>query len=77
MIIPVLAASRFAWIWSYAYCYPIDTISRRMMMTSGQAKYKGSLDWAGQIIKNERIMHYSVVLEFISSRELPVLCIFF
>ena len=34
--------------------YPIDTIRRRMMMTSGQAvKYKGSRDCAAQIIKNE------------------------
>ena len=37
--------------------YPIDTIRRRMMMTSGQAvKYKGSLDCAMQIIKNEGFM---------------------
>ena len=34
--------------------YPIDTIRRRMMMTSGEAvKYKGSLDCAIQIFKNE------------------------
>jgi len=34
--------------------YPIDTIRRRMMMTSGQAvKYKGSMDCAVQVIKNE------------------------
>jgi len=34
--------------------YPIDTIRRRMMMTSGQAvKYKGSMDCALQIIKKE------------------------
>merc|ERR1712179_718791 len=34
--------------------YPIDTIRRRMMMTSGEAvKYKGSLDCTAQIIKNE------------------------
>jgi solute carrier family 25 (adenine nucleotide translocator) protein 4/5/6/31 len=34
--------------------YPIDTIRRRMMMTSGQAvKYKGSMDCAVQIMKNE------------------------
>ena len=34
--------------------YPIDTIRRRMMMTSGEAvKYKGSLDCAVQIVKNE------------------------
>lgn len=37
--------------------YPIDTIRRRMMMTSGQAvKYKGSLDCAMQIIKHEGFM---------------------
>ncbi|XP_067677879.1 uncharacterized protein [Haliotis asinina] len=37
--------------------YPIDTIRRRMMMTSGQAvKYKGSIDCAVQIIKNEGFM---------------------
>jgi solute carrier family 25 (adenine nucleotide translocator) protein 4/5/6/31 len=36
--------------------YPIDTIRRRMMMTSGGDKslvYKGSLDCASQIMKNE------------------------
>ncbi|CAI9089369.1 OLC1v1023934C1 [Oldenlandia corymbosa var. corymbosa] len=34
--------------------YPIDTVRRRMMMTSGEAvKYKGSLDAFSQIIKNE------------------------
>jgi len=37
--------------------YPIDTIRRRMMMTSGQAvKYKGSMDCAMQIMKNEGFM---------------------
>lgn len=37
--------------------YPIDTIRRRMMMTSGEAvKYKGSMDCAMQIIKNEGFM---------------------
>jgi len=37
--------------------YPIDTIRRRMMMTSGQAvKYKGSVDCGVQIIKNEGFM---------------------
>lgn len=36
--------------------YPIDTIRRRMMMTSGQAvKYKNSMDCAGQIIRNEGV----------------------
>jgi len=34
--------------------YPIDTIRRRMMMTSGEAvKYKSSLDCAAQILKKE------------------------
>lgn len=37
--------------------YPIDTIRRRMMMTSGQAvKYKGSIDCTTQILKNEGFM---------------------
>nr|AJZ73155.1 mitochondrial adenine nucleotide translocator [Prunus persica] len=34
--------------------YPIDTVRRRMMMTSGEAvKYKSSLDAFKQILKNE------------------------
>jgi len=37
--------------------YPIDTIRRRMMMTSGQAvKYKGSMDCAVKVIKAEGFM---------------------
>merc|ERR1711921_63192 len=37
--------------------YPIDTIRRRMMMTSGGgAKYKGSIDCGTQILKNEGFM---------------------
>jgi len=37
--------------------YPIDTIRRRMMMTSGQAvKYKGSIDCFMQIMKSEGFM---------------------
>merc|ERR1712130_874113 len=37
--------------------YPIDTIGRRMMMTSGGGvKYKGSIDCAVQILKNEGFM---------------------
>ncbi|PAA71321.1 hypothetical protein BOX15_Mlig015634g2 [Macrostomum lignano] len=37
--------------------YPVDTIRRRMMMTSGQAvKYKGSVDCAVQIVKTEGFM---------------------
>jgi len=36
--------------------YPIDTIRRRMMMTSGAAvKYNGSMDCASQIVKNEGV----------------------
>lgn len=39
--------------------YPIDTIRRRMMMTSGQAvKYNGSIDCAVQIMKNEGFMSF-------------------
>lgn len=34
--------------------YPIDTVRRRMMMTSGEAvKYKSSFDAFSQILKNE------------------------
>ena len=34
--------------------YPVDTVRRRMMMTSGQAvKYRGSIDCAVKIIKHE------------------------
>jgi len=37
--------------------YPIDTIRRRMMMTSGEAvKYKGSMDCAVKVIKAEGFM---------------------
>jgi len=37
--------------------YPIDTIRRRMMMTSGQAvKYNGSIDCAMKVIKGEGFM---------------------
>merc|ERR1712179_883443 len=37
--------------------YPIDTIRRRMMMTSGQAvKYKDSIDCGMQIVKSEGFM---------------------
>jgi solute carrier family 25 (adenine nucleotide translocator) protein 4/5/6/31 len=36
--------------------YPLDTIRRRMMMTSGEAvKYKSSIDCASQIIKAEGV----------------------
>merc|ERR1712025_1218121 len=37
--------------------YPIDTVRRRMMMTSGGGvKYKGSMDCSVQVIKNEGFM---------------------
>jgi solute carrier family 25 (adenine nucleotide translocator) protein 4/5/6/31 len=37
--------------------YPIDTIRRRMMMTSGAAeKYKSSIDCAVKVLKNEGFM---------------------
>jgi len=37
--------------------YPIDTVRRRMMMTSGSGvKYKGSVDCAVQVIKGEGFM---------------------
>lgn len=39
--------------------YPIDTIRRRMMMTSGEAvKYKGSVDCAVQILRQEGAMSF-------------------
>jgi len=44
-------------IFSGLMSYPIDTVRRRMMMTSGSAvKYKGSMDCAVQVIKNEGFM---------------------
>jgi len=41
--------------------YPIDTIRRRMMMTSGGSadlQYKGSMDCAMQILRKEGVMAY-------------------
>jgi len=39
--------------------YPIDTVRRRMMMTSGQAvKYNGSIDCARQVLANEGAMSF-------------------
>jgi solute carrier family 25 (adenine nucleotide translocator) protein 4/5/6/31 len=36
--------------------YPLDTVRRRMMMTSGAAvKYNGSIDCAQQVLKNEGV----------------------
>lgn len=47
----------FVTVTSGLISYPIDTIRRRMMMTSGEAvKYKGSIDCAVQIMKNEGFM---------------------
>jgi len=44
-------------IFSGLMSYPIDTVRRRMMMTSGSAvKYKGSVDCAVQVIKSEGFM---------------------
>jgi len=37
--------------------YPIDTVRRRMMMTSGTAvKYNGAIDCTMQVVKNEGVM---------------------
>jgi len=37
--------------------YPVDTIRRRMMMTSGQAvKYKGAMDCMFQIVRSEGVI---------------------
>ena len=38
--------------------YPIDTIRRRMMMTSGQAVKYNNLDCAAQILRNEGFMSF-------------------
>jgi solute carrier family 25 (adenine nucleotide translocator) protein 4/5/6/31 len=39
--------------------YPLDTVRRRMMMTSGEAvKYKGSIDCTQQILKNEGVISF-------------------
>jgi len=39
--------------------YPIDTVRRRMMMTSGEAvKYNGSIDCTVQVFKNEGILSF-------------------
>lgn len=47
----------FVTISSGLVSYPIDTIRRRMMMTSGEAvKYKGSIDCTVQILKKEGFM---------------------
>lgn len=44
-------------IFSGLCSYPIDTVRRRMMMTSGAAvKYKNSMDCGMQVIKNEGFM---------------------
>jgi len=39
--------------------YPIDTVRRRMMMTSGEAvKYSGSMDCAVQVLRNEGVKSF-------------------
>jgi len=39
--------------------YPLDTVRRRMMMTSGEAvKYKGSIDCTQQILKSEGVISF-------------------
>merc|ERR1712040_23872 len=44
--------------------YPIDTVRRRMMMTSGGGvKYKGSMDCFVQVVKNEGFMSLMRELE--------------
>jgi len=44
-------------IFSELMAYPIDTVRRRMMMTSGEAvKYKGAIDATVQIIRKEGSM---------------------
>jgi len=56
----VMASFLLGWgvtVGSGLMSYPIDTIRRRMMMTSGAAvKYKSSLDCGMQILKNEGFM---------------------
>ncbi|CAL9004028.1 unnamed protein product [Prunus brigantina] len=57
MVICYQARLTLAWLVTNAAglaSYPIDTVRRRMMMTSGEAvKYKSSLDAFKQILKNE------------------------
>jgi len=57
----VMASFLLGWavtITSGLMSYPIDTVRRRMMMTSGSStgKYKNSMDCAMQILKNEGFM---------------------
>ena len=41
-------------VFAYVVSYPLDTLARRMMMTSGEAvKYRNSMDCARQIAMNE------------------------
>jgi len=57
---PLLLSFLLGWgvtVTSGLMSYPIDTIRRRMMMTSGSAvKYKGSIDCGMQVLKNEGFM---------------------
>merc|ERR1712161_53918 len=54
---PLLQSFLLGWgvtIFSGLMSYPIDTVRRRMMMTSGTAvKYNGSMDAFSQIVKAE------------------------
>ena len=44
-------------IFSELMAYPIDTVRRRMMMTSGEkVKYRGAFHCAGHIVKKEGAM---------------------
>jgi len=53
------ALGYFVTVTSGLMSYPIDTVRRRMMMTSGEAvKYKGSRDCAVQIMKAEGFMSF-------------------
>merc|ERR1712130_1018658 len=54
--------------------YPIDTVRRRMMMTSGGGvRYKGSMDCFVQVVKNEGFMSLMRELEQTSCVALPAL----
>jgi solute carrier family 25 (adenine nucleotide translocator) protein 4/5/6/31 len=57
---PFIASFLLGWgvtVFSGLCSYPIDTVRRRMMMTSGTGvKYSGSVDCAMQVIKNEGFM---------------------
>jgi len=55
VVLPTLFA--VVTIFSELMAYPIDTVRRRMMMTSGEAvKYRGAIDATVQIVRNEGSM---------------------